>query len=55
MSVRQYDHLPPLTAARLAWSKPGARPQHHEAMRKEVRRQMPLLARALDRAEEDAK
>lgn len=52
-SIRSLDHLPSLTAARLAWSKPGSNPKHHEEMKRQVRRQMPLLARALDRADQD--
>lgn len=51
--IRALDHLPALTAARLAWSDPGREPHHHEAMKREVREKMPLLARALDKAERE--
>lgn len=53
-SIHRYDHLRALTAARLAWTEKGSDPRRHEEMRKQVRKQMPLLARALDRAEKDA-
>jgi hypothetical protein len=49
--LRQYDHLPWPEAARLAWAEPGNDPEWHRLQREEVRRRMPLLARALDRAE----
>jgi hypothetical protein len=48
--LRQYDHLPPLEAVLAAWTRPGPRPDWHEKMRERVRLEMPLLARALDRA-----
>lgn len=54
-SVRMYDHLPAGTAIRLAWTNPGPDPQYHEAMKKRVRKDMPVLARALDRAEKESK
>lgn len=43
--------MTPITSGhpRRAWSEPGPRPGWHEAMRQRVRRDMPLLARALDR------
>lgn len=47
--LRKFDHLSADRAALMAWTEPGAQPKHHEAMRKRVRREMPLLARALDR------
>lgn len=52
-SIRQMDHLPALTAARLAWSEPGANPNHHHLMKEQIRRDWPLLARALDRAQKE--
>lgn len=48
--LRKYDHLPPLEAALLAWSEPGSEERRHRLMQNKVRNQMPLLARALDRA-----
>lgn len=53
-SIRSMDHLPPLTAARLAWMEPGSDPAHHERMKKELRKSMPLLAHSLDRAAKHA-
>ncbi len=51
--LRALDALPASEAARLAWTVPGPRPAWHEAQRDEVRRRMPLLARALDRLAEE--
>lgn len=51
MSLEMYDHLPPMEAALAAWVEPGRYPHLHEAKRRLVRAEMPLLARALDRAE----
>ena len=48
----QLDRLDPLEAAVVAWTTPGNYPYWHELAREEVRRSMPLLARALDRAAE---
>ena len=48
--LRRYDHLPALNAVVAAWTEPGQRPEWHEKMRERVRLEMPLLARALDRA-----
>lgn len=48
--LRQYDHLSPLEAAHRAWTDAGANPDWHRHMQDEVRRAMPVLARALDRA-----
>lgn len=47
--LRAYDHLTPLEAVFLAWNKEGPHPFHHAQMKAEVRRNMPLLARSLDR------
>jgi hypothetical protein len=47
--LSQYDHLPALDAVRLAWMNPGRDPEWHRRMQEEVRRAMPVLARALDR------
>lgn len=55
MSIDMYDHLPPLEAALAAWSEPGRFPGLHEAKRRLMRTEMPLLARSLDRAEQERK
>lgn len=48
-----YDHLPALEAALWAWTTPGPDPFYHEAVKDDIRRLMPLLGRALDRAEQE--
>lgn len=45
-----YDHLPPLEAIIRAWTEPGPRPDWHRQAQGEVRRAMPTLAHALDKA-----
>lgn len=50
--LAQYDHLPWPEAALLAWTEPGCHPEWHWRCRNRVREEMPLLARALDRAVE---
>lgn len=47
--LEQYDDLPPGAAILLAWTEAGANPQWHREMQNEVRKTMPVLARALDR------
>lgn len=47
--LRQYDHLHPAMAVALAWDREGRMPWVHWRMKRMVRRQMPLLGRALDR------
>lgn len=47
--LHMYDHLPPLVAVVSAWVNPGANPGWHYTMQDEVRKSMPVLARALDR------
>jgi hypothetical protein len=47
--LTQFDELPPGLAVTLAWSEPGDFPRWHQKMQDEVRQQMPVLARALDR------
>ena len=47
--LEHFDDLPPGLAVALAWSEPGENPQWHRKMQAEVRKQMPVLARALDR------
>lgn len=44
-----YDHLPADEAVLEAWTKPGPDPAYHRAMQDKVRRDFPLLGRALDR------
>jgi hypothetical protein len=45
----QYDNLPPGGAILLAWTESGGNPRWHRKMQDQVREQMPVLARALDR------
>ena len=45
-----YDHLPPLEAIVKAWTEPGPSSYWHREAQDQVRRAMPVLARALDRA-----
>lgn len=45
-----YDHLPPFDAIVKAWTEPGPSPYWHREAQDQVRRAMPVLARALDRA-----
>lgn len=52
--IAMYDHLDPLDAAIEAWKNHGPNPAWHDQMRDRVRRTMPLLGRALDRAVIDA-
>lgn len=47
--LQQYDGLPPGGAILLAWTDPGENPRWHRKMQDQVREQMPVLARALDR------
>lgn len=47
--LRKLDHLPAMEAVLRAWNEPGPHPAWHRAAQDEVRRCMPLLARALDR------
>lgn len=47
--LQQYDKMLPADAAMLAWGNAGEHPEYHRKMKEEVRRAMPLLARALDR------
>jgi hypothetical protein len=47
--LRQYDHLPAVEAVLLAWTDPGTHPAWHRDRQAELRRAMPVLARALDR------
>ena len=51
--LEQYDDLQPGEAVLLAWSEPGNFPQWHRQMQNEVRKNMPVLARALDRMVEN--
>ena len=44
-----YEHLTPEEAVRQAWVNPGISPRTHEEAQKRLRKDMPLLARALDR------
>ena len=51
--LEQYDDFPPGYAVALAWSEAGDFPRWHSKMQDEVRKNMPVLARALDRMVED--
>jgi hypothetical protein len=46
----QYDDLDPFTAALMSWTEAGRNPSWHHLAQDRVRKAMPLLARALDRA-----
>lgn len=50
--MAQYDDLPPAEAVVLAWTNPGDHPAWHRDRQAELRKAMPLLARALDRLAE---
>ena len=47
--LKQYDELPSGVAVLMAWAEPGGNPLFHFEMQEEVRKKMPVLARALDR------
>lgn len=47
--LQQYDYLPSGMAVMMAWSELGDNPRWHQKMQDEVRQNMPVLARALDR------
>ena len=48
-NIEMYDKLPPDQAVARAWSDPGRSPQTHREAQDNLRKSMPLLARALDR------
>ena len=50
-----YDHMPILEALWNAWNNPGRKPQYHERMKDNVRRDMPILAHVLDRVQPPTK
>lgn len=47
--LQQFDHLPAAEAVVLAWVVPGHAPRYHRDMQDLVRKQMPVLARAIER------
>lgn len=51
--IEKYDHLPPGIAVAYAWEESDVGSHLHEMRKDEVRAQMPLLARSLDRLVED--
>lgn len=53
--LRQYDDLSAAEAVARAWGDPGRYPTWHHRMQQIVRKQMPVLARALDRIVEETK
>lgn len=53
VGLTQYDDYAPGEAVILAWSEAGDFPHWHRHMQDEVRSNMPVLARALDRMVEN--
>lgn len=51
--LTQFDNLSPGEAVMMAWSEPGDNPHYHRMMQDDVRAQMPVLGRALDRMVEN--
>lgn len=51
--LTQFDDLSPGEAVIMAWSDPGNNPHYHRMMQDDVRAQMPVLGRALDRMVEN--
>lgn len=51
--LTQYDDFAPGEAVYLAWTENGDFPRWHSKMQDEVRKNMPVLARALDRMVEN--
>lgn len=49
----QFDHLPAADAIVLAWNMPGVAPRYHRDMQDQVKEQMPVLARAIERLTEE--
>lgn len=49
MNIEMYDMLPPDQAVARAWADPGRSPMTHREAQDNLRKSMPLLARALDR------
>lgn len=52
-SIERYDGFAPGEAIILAWSESDGFPRWHRQMQDEVRKNMPVLARALDRMVEN--
>lgn len=51
--LAQFDDLSPGEAVIMAWSESGDNPRWHHKMQDDVRAQMPVLGRALDRMVEN--
>ena len=51
--LAKFDDLSPGEAVLMAWSEPGDNPHYHRMIQDDVRAQMPVLARALDRMVEN--
>lgn len=49
IDIHKYDHLPPEEAIRKAWFDEGSNVLWHEYMQDQIRKQMPLLGRAIER------
>lgn len=47
--IGQFDHLPAAEAARRAWTNAGPVPAYHRKIVGRIRKEAPVLARALDR------
>lgn len=52
--VFMYDHLPPEEAVRRAWTDTGWAPYYHMRMKQKLALEWPLLARALNRLQQEA-
>lgn len=48
-NIEKYDKLDPASAVRKAWRNPGKSEWTHREAQENLRKTMPLLARALDR------
>ena len=48
-NIEMYDRLDPASAVRKAWRDPGKSEWTHREAQENLRKTMPLLARALDR------
>lgn len=54
-ALQRYDDLPPVEALIKAWTNAGPHVVWHKENQRELRRHMPLVARAIDRIVEDDK
>lgn len=49
VNLDMYNHLDPVEALVAAWTIPGEHPVYHRNMQDRVARNMPLVARAIER------